>query len=216
MLRYPHDVHTHTTYSDGKGSVLENVEAAEERKLRLLGISDHVNFFTEKTLLKYVKEIKSVDSDVVVLAGIEANIVPGGSDLTDSFRRKLDYAIASVHTFVSTPEEYARLVWDALLDDNVDIIGHFGASFNYVGNPEERILSELIRLAEEKGKAFEISGWYRTPSLEFVRECVKRGVKLSFGSDAHRPKRVGDVSWSDKVFLKAGGRKEDLFFSDFL
>jgi len=216
MLRYPHDTHTHTTYSDGRGNILENVETAEKKNLKLLGISDHIHFFTEKTLRRYVREVKNIVSDIVVLAGIEANVIPGGSDLTDEIRKRLDYTIASVHTFVSTSNEYVELVKGALLDENVDIIGHFGANFNHVGNPTWDEIEELIGLAEEMGKAFEISGWYRTPPIEFIKECIRRGVRLTFGSDAHMPARVGDVSWSERVFLKAGGKKEDLFFSQFL
>ena len=39
-MRYS-NFHTHTTYSDGKNSVRENIEAAIEKGMSALGFSDH-------------------------------------------------------------------------------------------------------------------------------------------------------------------------------
>lgn len=145
----------------------------------------------------------------------------GSVDVPPEIAGKLDYVIASVHLWLDDPPgEYIKLAELALLDENVDVIGHFGgASFPYIGYPDggEDLLG-LIELAEERGgKAFEISSRYRVPpDLDFVRECVRRGVKLTFASDAHRPEDVGNVSWSERLFRKAGGTKEDLLFGELL
>ncbi|ANF21913.1 PHP domain-containing protein [Thermococcus piezophilus] len=212
------DMHTHTSYSDGVGTILENLAEAERKGLRLLGISDHIHYFTPKSFNAYLRDINTAgkDSEIVLLSGIEANIEPNGQDIVEYFAERLDYIIASVHRWVETPREYIELVKTALMDDNVDVIGHFGANFPYIGYPSRDELMEILELAEANGKAFEISSRYRVPELDFVRECIKRGIKLTFASDAHWPKDVGNVSWSEKVFRKAGGRKEDLLFSELL
>lgn len=218
MLEFPHDAHTHTTYSDGIGSPADNIAAAENLGLKLLGITDHSHYLAVKTFNRYIKEIErwAEDSEIVVLAGVEGNITFNGVDVPEFMGKKLDYVIASVHEWVQTPEEYIELVKLALLDENVDIIGHFGANFPYVGFPSEESLREVLELAEANGKAFEISSRYGAPELEFIRECVRRGIRLTFASDAHEPSDVGKVSWCEKVFKKAGGRKEDLLFESFL
>ena len=218
MLEFPHDVHTHTAYSDGTGSVDDNVAAAEEKRLKLLGITDHSHYLTGKAFNRYVRDIEGWknEADVVLLAGIEANVTHSGVDVAGGMRKRLDYVIASVHLWLDDPEEYVELVKLALLDENVDIIGHFGASFRYIGYPSEESIGEVLELAEERGKAFEISSRYRVPEMDFVRECVKRGIKLVFSSDAHWPRGIGNVGWSERVFKKAGGRKEDLLFAEFL
>ncbi|NJF25390.1 PHP domain-containing protein [Thermococcus sp. Bubb.Bath] len=218
MLEFPHDTHTHTEYSDGVGSIPDNVAAAEEKGLRLLGITDHSHYLGPKSLRRYVADIKrwGKESDITVLAGIEGNIIPSGVDVPDWVAEKLDYVIASVHEWLETPEEYLELVKLALVDDNVDVIGHFGASFQYIGFPSVEEVREVLELAEENGKAFEISSRYHVPDVEFVAECIKRGIKLTFASDAHFPAKVGIVGWSEKVFKNAGGRKEDLLFEEFL
>ncbi|ASJ13554.1 PHP domain-containing protein [Thermococcus thioreducens] len=218
MLEFPHDIHTHTVYSDGIGGIAENIAAAEEKGLRLLGITDHSHYLSERTLGRYVREIKrwGGETDITVLAGVEGNITSGGVDVPDVMAKKLDYVIASVHEWLESPSQYIGLVKLALLDENVTVIGHFGANFPHIGYPSMEELEEVLDLAEANGKAFEISSRYRVPDTDFIRECIKRGVKLAFASDAHRPRGVGSVSWSERVFKKAGGKKEDLLFGELL
>jgi len=218
MLDFPHDIHTHSAYSDGVGGIGDNVAAAELRGLSLLGISDHSHYLTGRAFNRYIREVRrwGEESGITVLAGIEANITHNGVDVAAGMVEKLDYVIASVHLWLDDPEEYVELVKGALLDESVDVIGHFGASFPHIGYPDEESLRELIELAEASGKTFEISSRYRVPDISFIRECIRRGVKLVFASDAHRPRDVGSVSWSERVFKKAGGTKEDLLFGEFL
>lgn len=218
MLEFPHDLHTHTVYSDGLGDIGDVIAEGERRGLRLLGVSDHSHYLVGRGVEKYILELRrwGEETDMPVLAGIEANITPSGIDVPHWVASKLDYVIASVHAWLETPSEYIELVKTALVDGDVDVIGHFGANFPYVGFPSEEELREVLELAESEGKAFEISSRYRVPELDFIRECVRRGIKLVFASDAHRPRDVGNVSWSEKVFKKAGGRKEDLLFGEFL
>jgi len=218
MHALTHDVHTHTRYSDGIGSIADNVAMAERKGLSLVGISDHSQYLTDRMFERYVRGVRRWNGEVeiTVLLGIEANILPGGADIPPYMAEKLDYVIASVHEWLRTSGEYLELVKTALSDETVDVIGHFGANFPYIGTPSREELEEIINLAEANGKAFEISSRYRVPCLEFVRECIKRGVKLTFASDAHDPGSVGGVSWAEKVFLKAGGRNEDLLFGELL
>ncbi len=218
MLRFPHDTHTHTVYSDGDGAIADNIAAAEEKGLTLLAITDHSHYLGPRTINRYVREVKrwAEDSGVRVLVGIEGNITPGGVDVPDWMAEKLDFVIASVHEWLETPEEYLELVKAALADESVDVIGHFGANFPYIGFPGAEELEEILELAEVNGKAFEISSRYQVPELDFVRECIRRGIRLTFASDAHSPRGVGNVGWSERVFIKAGGSKEDLLFEEFL
>ncbi|WP_456420493.1 PHP domain-containing protein [Thermococcus sp.] len=213
-----HDAHTHTRYSDGIGGVLENVQEAERKGLFLIAITDHSHYLLAGGFNAYLREINrwKEEAELAVLAGIEGNITRAGVDVPDWMAEKLDLVIASVHEWVESPEEYIALVKVALTDENVDVIGHFGASFPYIGYPDREELEEVLELAEANGKAFEISSRYRVPDLDFVRECVRRGIKLTFASDAHRPEKVGNVGWSVSLFRKAGGKPEDLFLLGYL
>lgn len=213
-----HDAHTHTHYSDGIGEVLENVQEAERKGLSLVAITDHSHYLLAGGFNAYLREINRWKEEVelTVLAGIEGNITRAGVDVPEWMTEKLDFLIASVHEWVERPEEYVGLVKVALTDENVDVIGHFGASFPYTGYPSREELREILELAEANGKAFEISSRYRVPDLDFVRECIKRGIKLIFASDAHKPEDVGNVGWSKRIFKKASGKLEDLLFEELL
>jgi len=214
------DLHTHTRFSDGIGYIRDNIAEAERKGLNIVGISDHIHFFTPHLLNSYISLIEQAkkESEITVLTGIEANILPDGVDITDDFRKKLDYVIASVHLYFEPGryDEYLKLIKLAIQDENVDIIGHFGNVFPYIGHPSMEEYKEIIELAEEHGKAFEISSRYRVPDLDFIKLCIRKGVKLTFASDAHQPRDVGSISWSLKAFKKAGGKKEDLLFSELL
>ncbi|ADT84036.1 PHP domain-containing protein [Thermococcus barophilus] len=214
------DIHTHTQYSDGIGMIGDNVAEAEKKGLKLVGISDHVHYFTPKRLNTYISEIRQIkkDSEITVLAGIEANILATGVDITTEMAKKLDYVIASAHVWLDPGgiDAYLDLIKIAIQDENVDIIGHFGNVFPYIGYPSYEEYLEIVELAEEYGKAFEISSRYRVPELDFIKLCIRRGIKLTFASDAHIPSDVGAIRWSEKVFKKAGGTREDLLFSELL
>ncbi|RLF78922.1 hypothetical protein DRN44_09730, partial [Thermococci archaeon] len=124
------DLHTHTRFSDGTGYIRDNIAEAERKGLRIVGISDHIHFFTPHVLNSYLSLINQAkkESETIVLAGIEANILPEGVDITDDMRKRLDYVIASVHMYfnLGSHYKYLELVKTAIQDENVDIIGHFG------------------------------------------------------------------------------------------
>lgn len=90
-----YDLHTHTTHSDGQGTVAELFETAE-RKGYGLGVSDHLycgGMDTAKEVLAYLEELEQYP----VLKGCEANIgEPYSSD--EKMISRFDYVIASVHS----------------------------------------------------------------------------------------------------------------------
>jgi histidinol phosphatase-like PHP family hydrolase len=70
------DAHTHTTYSDGRNSILENARQAEAVGLDAVAITDHVHSAAD-WLPDYVAEVRAADAAVApaVLAGCEAVIL---------------------------------------------------------------------------------------------------------------------------------------------
>jgi putative hydrolase len=102
------DLHTHTIFSHGKGSIEDNVQAAREKGLKTLGITDHgpdhFPFGIKRSSLLEMRKIidgqNALYDDITVLLGVEANITgsPSGSlSLTDEDRSCLDYIIAGYH-----------------------------------------------------------------------------------------------------------------------
>lgn len=89
-----YDLHTHTTHSDGQGSIADLVAVAGSKGYGL-GISDHLycgGMDTEKDVLAYLEELEKYP----VLKGCEANMGENYSH-SESIISRFDYVIASVH-----------------------------------------------------------------------------------------------------------------------
>ena len=109
------DLHCHTTLSDGRQTLEQMAEAARERGLEYLAITDHSashgfgDHVTPEALEARIEEIHALNerSDgFELLAGTEVNILPDGSlDYDDELLAQLDWVIASVHTSFSMGEQ---------------------------------------------------------------------------------------------------------------
>ena len=96
------NLHTHTTYSDGKHSIEENVQSAIEKGMLSLGFSDHS--FTacdpsycmkEEQYEAYLAELRKVQAQYAHKLPIYAGMELDYFSTVD--REKFDYIIASVH-----------------------------------------------------------------------------------------------------------------------
>lgn len=106
------DYHTHTRFSHGRGTVLENVAAARARGLEAVAISDHgpANLFgvgvpslsTFDAIRKEVNAARAKYPDMEVLLGVEANVidVDGTLDVPESELGWFDVVLAGLHPFV--------------------------------------------------------------------------------------------------------------------
>ena len=112
MWRVFADYHTHTKYSRGAGTILDNARAAKQQGLEVVGIADHgpANWGhwarTELQVFERIMaEARSVEKEISglrVLAGCEANIISfqGELDLPHELQRKLDQVLAGFHTTI--------------------------------------------------------------------------------------------------------------------
>ena len=100
-MRYS-NLHTHTTFSDGVGTVRENIESAIAKNMLSLGFSDHS--FTAcdpsycmptERYADYIREVKTLASEyegrLPVYLGLEKDYYSEGDD------EAFDYVIASAH-----------------------------------------------------------------------------------------------------------------------
>src|SRR4030095_284218 len=102
------DLHMHTTWSDGKYSSEEMVEAARKRGYKYVAITDHskslgvAGGLSDEDLLRHTDECRALDakySDIRVLAGTEVDIRQDGTlDYSDELLAKLDFVVASLHS----------------------------------------------------------------------------------------------------------------------
>jgi histidinol phosphatase-like PHP family hydrolase len=221
-----HDLHIHSSYSDGLDPPLRIIEAAKEKQLELIAITDHapelsvgIKPFKIPSLLAEVKRLQKEEAGVQVLLGMEANVInlEGAIDLDELVLKQLDFVIAGIHYVrgVSSPKElahgYLQRAFNVIKRHHFQVLAHpFFLHRDLLPFllPEE--IEEFLDLAISKGVAMEVNVKYRNPSDEFIRQCLHHGIKFSVGSDAHRADEVGDIEWALGKLRKVGATKEDL------
>jgi len=223
--------HTHTLYSDGECLASGIAEAAEASGLAAVAITDHgpelsvgINPGKIPLMLQDI-EMAREDANIPVLAGMEANVVnvSGAIDLDEEIIKKLDILVIGLHTLGGAPTQeelaknYLLAITNAMRRQRADVVAHPFRLHSYLApylSPEE--IDEFVKLAAEKGIAIEINSKYRVPDEELLRACLREGVKLSIGTDAHTAAEVGMVDWQMAVLRRIGARQEDLVLNRFV
>ena len=105
-MKLTSDYHTHTPYSHGKNTVLENAKAAKAKNLKEIGITDHgfnhlLFGLKRKNLPDLRAEIDEAErlTGVKVLLGMESNLisVSGETDLRTSDLKNFDLYLCGIH-----------------------------------------------------------------------------------------------------------------------
>jgi DNA polymerase (family 10) len=193
------DLHMHSTWSDGKMTILEMAVAAKEKGRQFIAITDHsvslgiANGLSVERLLAQTAEIKEANEklgpDFKVLHGTEMEIrADGNLDFPDEVLAGLDFVIASLHVSLSQPrEEITQRLLGAIENVHVDMIAH----------PTGRLLPEragadldmdrIIEAAVRTGTILEINANPRRLDLRdnHVRMAVEAGAVFSINTDAH-------------------------------
>jgi histidinol phosphatase-like PHP family hydrolase len=239
MSWIPVDCHAHTTMSDGTLTVAQLVERARQQGVRP-SVADHVTrevtaaIDTTEKLDAYLAELARHD----VLRGAEFcwhdwfwRELPAAT--LDRFTHRIGSLHAlpladgnHVHAFArQVPDGMTRHDYMALhlattrqlaTDMPVDILGHPTlVSYPFRDMPAEELWTEqheeaMLSALLDAGIAFEVSNRYR-PHDRIVARAITMGLRISLGSDGHRPHQVADIAWPLDTVRRLGARDEDLY-----
>jgi len=197
------DLHSHTTLSDGVGTLEEMAAAAEALGYEYLAITDHSeshgfgNHVEPDRLWQRIEEIRefnSGDHGVRLLSGSEVNILPDGSvDYEDDLRESLDWVIASIHTgFSEDIDRNTGRMITAIENPLVDCIGHPTGRLINRRDPYPLDIERVIAAAVENDTMIEINSNPRRRDLNEIhaRMAAEAGVKIVINTDAHRPETL--------------------------
>ncbi len=193
------DLQFHTTWSDGRQSLLEMAQAAQAFGLEYALVTDHshslgiVQGVTAEDLRRQRAEIEQVNRELGgefrLLAGAEVEVLADGSlDYPDEALAELDLVVAAVHSGLRGSREQvtARMV-AAIRNPHVDVIAH--PTGRLIGEREgaDLDMEAVFRAAAETGTALEVNAYPKRLDLRdaHVRRAVQLGVKLAISSDAH-------------------------------
>jgi DNA polymerase (family X) len=216
--------HIHTTFSDGRNSVLEMLSAARDRGWEYAGLSDHSkNAFyarglTEEDLKRQHAEIQAQEGAVAplrVFRGTEADILNDGAiDYGPKTLPIFDFVVASVHSrFGMEKDEMTERLLRALDDPFVTFLGHLTGRLLLSRKGYTFDFDRIFDRAAERGVMIEINGNPRRAELDwrYIRRAVDRGVVLSIHPDAHSTRELTHVISGTWVARKGGLSAKQIF-----
>lgn len=216
------DLHTHTTYSHGKGGIGDNADAAAALGLETLGISDHgpghrgfgLSMARIPGMREDIKKAREKHPELEILLGVEANIInrSGHLDVSAEDIKLFDYIIAGYHYGVFGEEPlraclvHAGGFWYRLAGSQTKAAKtrNTGLVIRALEENPVKILSHpgekadfdidaIARCCEKLGVWMEINDHHHCLTTEGIKTASKYDVSFILGSDAHRPENVGRV-----------------------
>ncbi len=192
------DLHVHTNYSDGRGTIETMAEAAISLGHEYLVFCDHsqslrvANGLSPARLEEKLEAVRAVDEKydkIHLLCGSEVDILKDGSlDYEDALLAELDFVVASIHTSFNVGEEAMtdRIV-RAMNNPYVRTIAHPTGRILNRREPYAVDVSRLIREAKATNTALELNAYpdRLDLSVPYVREAVEAGVSITIDTDAH-------------------------------
>ncbi len=226
------DYHTHTPYSHGKNTVLENAMAAKAKNLKEIAITDHgfnhLLFGLKRRNLKDLRaEIDEAEklTGVKVLMGMESNLisVDGDTDMKESDLEHFDIYLFGIHEVLRYKhfsdfynimlKNYTAYKFGKKPSDKV-IATTTKAYINAVKNNPVDILThinykcycnleEVAKCCADYGTYIEINTKKRHVSAEELNAMARTGVRFLIDSDAHSASRVGDTKIAEQLLAEA-------------
>ncbi|MFZ5827577.1 MAG: PHP domain-containing protein [Bacillota bacterium] len=238
------DLHTHTRYSHGKGSVVDNVATALARGLQTIAITDHgprIAPWAATSLKEFAnlrREVSEVDRRAMgirVLAGAECNIISakGDLDLPEDVRSQLDIVLAGLHPGVlpASGRDWLLLTgnnWAAkfsaklrrkarVINTEAVVSAVYNNEIDVITHPGYHLdidTNELARACAQRETAMEINARHGEMTVAYVRAAARQGARFVINSDAHRPADVGGFARGIAVAMAAGLEPEQVLNSD--
>ncbi len=217
------DVHVHTTWSDGKASVLEMGEAARALGYDYIAICDHtknvrvVPGLDGDGLRRQAEEIAAVNEALApfrVLRGSECDILADGTlDLPDDVLDGLEWVQASVHAGQrQSREQLTRRTLAAIEHPAVKSISHPQGRILNHRPPNAVDLEAVFAACAANGTAIETNGLPDRIDLssELVREAIRAGVRITCSTDAHSVRGLGNMLLSVSTARRGWATEADV------
>jgi len=193
------DLHMHTTWSDGRMTILEIARAAEARGLRHIAITDHsvslgiANGLSIGRLRAQAAELREarelMGSAFTIWHGTEMEIRADGSlDYPDELLAELDWVIASLHTSLGQPRaQVTERLLNAIHNPYVHMIAHPTGRLLPDRHGADLDMEAVLQAAAATNTILEINANPRRLDLRdsHVRRAIELGVKLAINCDAH-------------------------------
>ena len=193
------DLHTHSTWSDGRDPIDFMVTAARQIGYEYIAITDHSERAAASRTLAAgdvahqragIVALRARVTNIQILHGIEVDIMPDGSlDFDESLLAGFDLVLASLHDDAGQDgtqltERYLQAIRHPL----VNVITHPANRSPTRWDGYDLDYDRLFEAAAASGTAMEIDGAPAHLDMDgaVARRATAAGVMLTIDSDAHR------------------------------
>ncbi len=224
------DLHTHSKWDGGKNSIQEMAEAAMAQGYKYIGISDHTKFLKiehgldEKQLAQQRKEIDKLNTRLRqgfggqakfrILQGAETNILNDGSiDIKDEALKKLDYAIAGVHSSFKMPKDkMTERIIRAMKNPHIKIISHPTGRILKRRDEYQIDIDKILRAAKVTKTILEINAYPERLDLNDIntKRAVELGIKLVINTDSHHKDQLRFMEYGVAQARRGWAEKKDI------
>ena len=197
------DLHMHSTWSDGRNSIEEMVEACAARGYEYMVISDHskalamtngLDAYRLREQWKEIDEVRARHPEIRILRSMEVDILADGAlDLEDEMLAGLDVVLVSLHSRFDLPEaQQTERVLRALEHPEVSIFCHPTARLINRRKPVEMDVDAVLHRAAELGVAVELNSNPHRLDLkdDHLRRAKELGCKVVISTDSHRTREL--------------------------
>ena len=211
-MRYPIDLHIHTSANPHAYSTLEeNINRALQKGMKVIAITNHGPALQDSPhwwSLVNMRVIPEYVDDLRILKGVETNIldVQGSFDINQRVYSIMDIILCGLHPVVqygitNDREKNTTAVINIMKKQKVDIMVH-------LGNPEFPLDYEsVIKEAKELNVAIEINNSSlknsrkgSKPNCEKILElCKKYQCMISLGTDSHISYDIGEFTEAQEL-----------------
>lgn len=211
------DLHMHSTWSDGRNSIEEMVEACVARGYEYMVISDHskslamtggLDAYRLRQQWVEIDEVRARHPEIRVLRSMEVDILGDGSlDLEDEMLAGLDLVLVSLHSRFDLPaDQQTERVLKALEHPEVNVFCHPTARIINRRKGVEMDMDLILRRAAELGVAVELNSSphrldLRDSHLKLAKEL---GCKIVIDTDSHRTRELDLMRYGVEQARRAG------------
>ena len=220
------DYHTHTTYSHGKGSILDNAIVAKNKGLKEIAITDHG--FTHKSFGIKRSQIDNIIMDIQkakqatgvnILLGIEENFTSLNGNIGVN-TEDLDFLnIVNVgyhrHAKVNSLKDFTGLIvpnnlkWytkNQIEKNTICVLKAIETQpidiLTHLGVFMPVNVDKVAKMAREKNVFIELNGKRISFDNADMDALMKHDTKFILNSDAHSANKIGDVRNGMNYVLK--------------
>lgn len=192
------DLHSHTKTTDGRHTLEEMAEAAQELGYEYLAISEHsqkvavAGGLNAKRLAAHIEKIEKLNAKlngITLLKAIEVDILEDGTlDLPDDILKELDFRVCSIHfNFNLSRKKQTERIIRAMDNPYFNILGHPTGRLINERKPYDVDMHRVLEEAKSRGCFMELNAHPDRLDINdrYCKTAKDIGVKIAISTDAH-------------------------------